>query len=239
MAETFASDAQIVTGFATAIGHVRTRQEDRLLVAPPIIAVADGMGGLDAGDVAAEKMIGELESLNLDGSTAGARAEIKRAISRAERAIGPASGTTVVGAVLGLATAKHSWLVFHVGDSRMYSYVDGQLEALTTDHSLVQELVDTGVLSREEARYDPRRAIVTRAVGASICSEPAFRHVDAEGCILLACSDGITDELSEWEIEDIMGGGGSLDDVAQTLVDAALDASGSDNATAILARAFV
>lgn len=233
----FRRGADIEIGSATAIGHVRQRQEDRLLAAPPVIAVADGMGGLEDGDMAAERMIEELTAMQLDGSTAQARAEIKRAIARAARAIGPRSGTTVVGAVLARATATHSWLVFHVGDSRMYSYADGELEALTTDHSLVQELIDTGMLGREEARYDPRRSIVTRAVGADVCAEPAFRHVAASGQILLACSDGITDELSEWEIAEILGRGGSLDHIAQALVEAALEAGGSDNATVVLARA--
>lgn len=232
----------IETGHATAIGHVRARQEDRLLCAPPIIAVADGMGGLSQGDIAAQAAIDALRAIRFPGSTVGARTEIKKAIVRAERTMSKAAsecGTTLVGAVLGRATSKDSWLVFHVGDSRMYSYRDGELERLTVDHSVVQELVDAGMITREQARYDPRRGIVTRAVAAGAPSEPTFRHVEACGQILIACSDGISDELTDWEISDIMRRSEhrGLGAAAQELVDAALDSGGRDNATVVLARA--
>lgn len=239
--------ARIETGHATSLGNVREKQEDRFLDADPIIAVADGMGGLSRGAFAAQTVIDCLASITFTGPTAAARADIKKSIHRAASKIskattkrgGEGAGTTVVGAVFGKATSKDSWLIFHIGDSRMYSYEDGELSLLTTDHSVVQEMVDAGIMTLEEARYDPRRNIVTRAVGTTESVIPTFRHVEARGQILLACSDGVTDELTNWEISDIMQEyeNSELGDIASAIVEAALEAGGRDNATVVLARA--
>lgn len=236
---------RVETGHATSVGRVRTKQEDRYLDSGRMIAVADGMGGLARGDFAARTMIDALAERRMPDRTAQVRTELKRAINRAGHKIARSShrgaecGTTVVGAVLGQATASPSWLIFHVGDSRMYSYENGDLECLTRDHSLVQELIDAGIISREQARYDPRRSIVTRAIGTSVSAEPSFRHVEATPRILIACSDGISDELTHEEISDIMRRyeGETLTDTARALVDAALESGGRDNATVVLARA--
>ena len=239
---------RIETGHATSIGRVREKQEDRLLDSAPMIAVADGMGGLSRGDFAAQTVIDALGSVTINGSTASARAEIKKAVHRASNKIskattkrgGEGAGTTVVGAVFGRATSKDSWLVFHIGDSRMYCYEDGELTLLTTDHSVVQEMVDAGIMTLEEARYDPRRSILTRAVGTPESVIPTFRHVESRGQVLLACSDGITDELTNYEISDIIQEyeNSDLTDIASAIVDAALKAGGRDNATVVLARAL-
>lgn len=239
---------QIETGHATSVGLVRDKQEDRYLDASPIIAVADGMGGLPRGDFAAQAVIDALGDITFPGPTASARSEIKKAVRRAAYKIartttakrgGHGAGTTLVGAVYGRATSKDSWLIFHVGDSRMYCYEDGELSSLTRDHSVVQDMVDAGIMNAEEARYDPRRNIVTRAVGTTHAVVPTFRHIESHGQILLACSDGVTDELTDWEMSDIMQEyeNSDLSVIATALVDAALEAGGRDNATCVLARA--
>ncbi|WP_054952312.1 PP2C family protein-serine/threonine phosphatase [Flaviflexus massiliensis] len=239
---------RIETGFATSIGNVRDKQEDRYLGGDPIIAVADGMGGLSRGDVAAETVIDTLSAITFTGTTVQARKEIRKALAKASAKLAKSaqkknaseSGTTVVGAVLGRGTAKNCWLVFHVGDSRLYSFGDGELIPLTTDHSIVQELVDTGALTPAQARIDPRRSIVTRAIGTAVPAEPDFRLVEATGQLLMACSDGITDELDDEDIAWILEQNADLelDELAQKLVDSALEVGGHDNATVVLARAI-
>lgn len=238
----------IETGCATSIGNVRVKQEDRFVDASPLIAVADGMGGLNRGDIAAQTMVDILSGISFTGSTVQARGEIKKAIERAgvklaklgSKKLGGESGTTLVGAVLGRGTAKDCWLVFHVGDSRLYSFDKGVLKALTRDHSVVQDLVDAGILTPGQARIDPRRSIVTRAIGTAVSSQPDFRLVEVTGQVLIACSDGITDELDDEDIEWILKEheDSSLDEIAHALVDGALEVGGHDNATVVLARAI-
>ncbi|MGO1402542.1 MAG: PP2C family protein-serine/threonine phosphatase [Flaviflexus sp.] len=243
-----AENMTIETGHATAVGHVRTKQEDRYLDAAPVIAVADGMGGLDRGDYAAETMIAALEDCTFGGTTAEARSAIKSAITKADTKLakvrakknGGESGTTIVGAVLGRGTARDCWLIFHVGDSRLYTFEDGSLQQLTCDHSLVQELMETGMLTEAQARIDPRRSIVTRAVGTAVSSQPDFRLVEARGQLLIACSDGISDELDDEDIAWIISENADKDpsEIATALVDAALEMGGHDNATVVVARAI-
>lgn len=237
----------IEVGSASDVGLVRTRQEDRGLHRGTLIAVADGMGGLSRGDVAAQTAIDCLSALKLNNpATSAARAGIREAVARANEEIirscprGTMAGTTLAGAVYGRATAKQAWLIFHVGDSRVYEYSEGKVRRLTKDHSLIGELLEAGVITPEQAKYHPQRAVVTRAIGTEVEAYPDFRLITDTGQIILSCSDGVSDCLEDAEIARIieagLGDGEDLDEIAHLLVDGALAAGGYDNATVVLAR---
>ncbi|MDO5723863.1 MAG: protein phosphatase 2C domain-containing protein [Flaviflexus sp.] len=237
----------IEVGSASDVGLVRTRQEDRRLHRGTLIAVADGMGGLSRGDVAAQTAVDYLSQLNLiEPKTSRARAEIRDAVARANVEIsrscprGTMAGTTLAGAVRGQATSRSAWLIFHVGDSRVYEYSEGEVQRLTRDHSLISELVAAGVITPEQAKYHPQRAVVTRAIGTEAAAYPDFRLVTDTGQIILACSDGVSDCLEDEEIARIIEAGlrdgEDLGEIAHLVVDGALAAGGYDNATVVLAR---
>lgn len=237
----------IEVGIASDVGLVRTRQEDRALARGTLIAVADGMGGLSRGDVAAQTAVDCLAVLGLDHpKTADARGAVRGAVAAANTEIqrtsarGAMAGTTLAGAVLGTATSREAWLVFHVGDSRVYEYRDGTIRRLTEDHSLVRELIRAGAITEEQARYHPQRAVVTRAIGTDEYSFPDFRLITNTGQVILACSDGVSDCLADEEIGRIIESGlerdDGLDEIAHRVVDGALAAGGYDNATVVLAR---
>lgn len=234
---------------ATDVGLVRVRQEDRYLDTEPVLAVADGMGGLARGDFAAATVIECLATISGHQSTAQLRGQIRDAIDHAHDKITrdmrrslqfgkktvTGAGSTVAGMAYGYGTAKNAWLVFNVGDSRVYQF-DGTLTQLTTDHSVVQEMVETGFITADEAHVHPRRNIVTRAIGTLVSHEPAFKLVEDTGQILIACSDGVSDELTHDQIEKIMHTTPDLEKAAQSIVRAALAAGGHDNATVVIAR---
>lgn len=230
-------------------GAVRARNEDRYLARPRLFAVADGMGGHALGDVAAQyavDMLAEVEG-DLEG---GAEGVISEALARAAEAItvhvegefldtqtslldlGPAAGTTVAGVYLGEVP-----LVFHVGDSRVYRYRDGDLERLTHDHSMVQEMVDAGQITDYEAHVHPQKNIITRAVGTYGRPDVEFRRVALhDGDFVLCCTDGLHDELTDYEIAMILAKAVNMDEAVHLLRDEALAAGGHDNVTIVLAQ---
>ena len=239
---------QITVAGVTDPGRIRFRNEDRYLLHPPILAVADGMGGHLVGDKAAQTVIDSLAAVPWDGvDGADAAARLQKCVdeSREETAtrVGaqPGAGTTVAGAVYIEAEAK--WLVFHIGDSRVYMWREGRLRRLTRDHSLVQELIDEGELTEEEARVHPRKAVITRAVGSYGESTLDTSYVDArEGDTIIVCSDGLSDELDDSDVSavivDVEDGEDevSLDAVAFALRDVALTRGGRDNVTVALMK---
>jgi len=229
-------------GASTDRGRVRALNEDSLCVGQCVFGVADGMGGHDAGEVASALVVRELEQL---GSTEVLRPEaVTDAISRAnERILGYARshgstagmGTTLTGIALVLTGGGEHWMVFNVGDSRVYRLYDGVLEQLTVDHSEVAELVATGELTPDEARHDRRRHIVTRALG----TQPA-PPVDVwllppfEGERYLLCSDGVSNELDDDALQRYASIAGTPEDVAVAIVEGAISAGGRDNATVLI-----
>lgn len=219
-------------------GRVRDHNEDRSYASPTLVAVADGMGGALAGEVAAQIAVDAMDHLT---APMDAR-EVQRAIEQANRTIrdmasrdaGKAGmGTTMTAVTVDGARAD----IVHVGDSRAYLWRDGMLRQLTDDHSVVAELVRRGSISEEEAEHHPHRNVITRALGA----EPDVQvdRVSEElhdGDVLLLCSDGLYGEVGDAEIIEVLSEAASLDAAAGALVERANRNGGSDNVTVVLAR---
>jgi serine/threonine protein phosphatase PrpC len=224
-------------GAATAVGRVRRVNEDSYLALPPVYAVADGMGGHGAGDVASalaiEALIACARSRPLSAEAVLAALDgANRAIIARDEADG--MGTTLTGlAALEIADGDQL-MVFNVGDSRVYRLTGGRFDQVTVDHSEVAELVLAGVLTREQARTHPRRNVVTRALG----SDPVLRADHwflpaVSGDRYLLCSDGLYSELSDEAIAGLLAAG-DAQQAAAALVTAANDAGGRDNITAVV-----
>lgn len=225
-------------------GAVRQLNEDSYLAQDPVFVVADGMGGHARGELASATAVESL-ARTLQPGTRPTPDEVIAAIDEANAAVRALSsmdesgaavaGTTITGIVRVRTPelAAEQWMVVNVGDSRVYSWRDGQLRQLTVDHSAVQELFDAGLISREQAAVHPERNIITRALGAEDFVDTDSDLLDEhEGEAFLICSDGLTRELSDARIAEILSAGGS--DVADRLVEAAIEAGGHDNVTAVV-----
>jgi protein phosphatase len=224
----------------TDTGHRREVNEDSLLSQPPVFAVADGMGGHSAGDVASAAVVTRLSGLA--GKTDLDAESIDRSLSLAveDMASGAGvtdngTGTTVTGAALAGISGAPKWIIFNIGDSRVYQLTSGVLEQLTTDHSVVQELVDAGSITREEADVHPHGNVITRAVGFHEPPVPDYRILPVQpGMRILVCSDGLTKELTAYGIRHYLMSNPAAEDAANALVTAALDNGGRDNVTVIV-----
>jgi protein phosphatase len=233
-----------VWGAATDVGAVRDHNEDALLAEPPLFAVADGMGGHAAGEVASALTLEQLGALR--GRTDLTDEDVRAAIAAANEAILSWSadhpetagmGTTVTGACLGTIDGASQWFVFNVGDSRVYQFRDGVLTQVTTDHSEVQELVDAGQLTADQAEHYARRNVVTRSLGSQPAPAPdIFAVPTAEGAAFLICSDGLTNEVDEADIASVLGQVRDPQHAADTLVQRAVAAGGHDNVSVIVVR---
>jgi PPM family protein phosphatase len=224
----------------TDMGRRRVRNEDAYVFEPPLFAIADGMGGARAGEVAA----GIAATALRDGrrevvDEASLEASIEEANRRVwERSVADPStagmGTTVT---IARVDAEAAAIVFgHVGDSRAYRLRGADLEQITTDHSLVAELVESGVLTPEEAERHPQRSAITRAVGTERAIQADVFTIPAEpGDLVLLCSDGLTDMLSEDEIAAaLLEADRDPEAAAERLVAAANARGGEDNITVVL-----
>lgn len=230
----------VTVGSATDVGCVRQVNEDASFGGGRVFLVADGMGGHAAGDVASALTVEVFATLEGEVITSEAvRGAVVRANEavRAHAATHPESvglGTTVAGLALLEGPAPH-WAVFNVGDSRVYLFRDGVLRQLTIDHSEVQELVDQGLLSPEEAAVHPSRHVITRAVGEETCPEvDVVVFPVATGGRFIACTDGLTTELADEEVAAILAANHPPQDTARILVRRALEQGGSDNVTVVV-----
>jgi protein phosphatase len=224
-------------------GRERETNEDAVLAERIdggwLLAVADGMGGHAAGDVASEAATTVLaESVRETGADDPAETRLREAVSAAAERVrslaeGERSGmgTTLVAALVygGEAT------IVNVGDSRAYRF-DGGLRQVTVDHSLVQQLLDSGEITPEEARTHPQRNVVTQALGTDGEISPDVYREGLPGTLLL-CSDGLTEELTDGEIESILAAEPSAEAAAAALVGAANDSGGRDNVSVVVATA--
>jgi PPM family protein phosphatase len=223
------------------VGRKRRHNEDSYVSAPPVFAVADGMGGAQAGEVASALAAGAVTETAADpGATPEQRVVtlIKAANLRVhERASSDASasgmGTTMTVAMLG---DDGRVTIGHVGDSRAYRLRDDRLEQLTDDHSLVAELVRRGELTPAEAAVHPQRSVITRALGTEADVDVDVFSVEAEdGDLYLLCSDGLSTMVDADTIADILRRNRrSLDSATHALIKAANERGGDDNITAIL-----
>ncbi len=226
---------------ASDTGRRRRRNEDNYVVAPPLFAVADGMGGAQAGEVASQLAASAVEGGDSDGLQGVDR--IDALIQEANRRIfdrastdpsASGMGTTMtVALVEGMTVA-----IGHVGDSRAYVVRDEQMEQLTEDHSLVNELLKSGRLSEEEAQIHPQRSVITRAVGTDPDVDVDGFTIEAEdGDVFLICSDGLTDMVEDEEILEVVHQHrDDLDKAVRALVSAANRGGGEDNITAVAFR---
>lgn len=225
-------------GVATHPGRKRRHNEDTYVVEPPLFAVADGMGGANAGEVASGLAAGALKEGPADGSSGEDRvtALIQEANRRVFRRANEDREAAGMGTTMTVALVEDDRVVFgHVGDSRAYRIQSGSIEQLTDDHSLVAELVRSGRLTPEEAEAHPQRSVITRAVG----TEPdvdvdTFAIEPSEGDLFLICSDGLTDMVDDRAIiEAVEEHRDDLDEAAKALVGAANRVGGEDNITVV------
>jgi len=227
----------LTSGSRTDIGRVRTNNEDNLLVSAPLFAVADGMGGHAAGEVASEIAVRTLEQCNIAHPDADL---LRAAVVKANEAIiegyhvglgRPGMGTTLTAAVI----EDDHLLIAQVGDSRAYLLRNGRLRQLTIDHSYVNELVAIGEITEEEAAVHPKRSIITRALGNDANTAPdLFEHELLVGDRLLLCSDGLSGMVGDRQIEAVLTRLVNPQDAADSLIAQARANGGSDNITAIV-----
>ncbi len=222
------------------VGRQRSANEDQLVLAPPFFAVADGMGGAKAGEVASALAASVFDDERDGGEPA--EAQLTRIVREANRRIYERAvedeAVRGMGTTLTAAKVQDDEVgLGHVGDSRAYILRDGQLRQLTRDHSLVAELERTGQISAEAAEHHPQRSIITRALGPEPEVEvDTYTVPGRDGDVFLICSDGLTGMLADADVEAIVRGAPSLDVAAEQLVDAANQSGGRDNITVVLFR---
>lgn len=237
------------TAGRTDIGRIRMVNEDRAQVLPEqngvtVSIVADGMGGHQAGDTASQMAIEtiaeELKSLSREMSIEQLGTAIRTAIELANQRIYQFAstrehyygmGTTVVVT----AATEQSLVIGHIGDSRAYKTEAAGLLQLTEDHSLVNELVRSGQITKEEADHHPRRNVLTRALGTEQAANVDVHHFDwSAGDMVLMCSDGLSGLVDDDMLFAILSGAGDLGSKVDQLVETALEAGGDDNITVVL-----
>ena len=236
-----ALELRAVFGYASDRGLRREQNEDSLIAADPLFAVADGMGGHEAGEVASSicvRTLGDAAFVGEHLPEIGApelRALLRDADAGIRDATGGRAGTTLTGAVLVREDGVPCWLVFNVGDSRTYRLTGGMLEQITVDHSEVQELVDMGQITPDEALIHPRRHVVTRALGTGSDTEADYWLIPVvPGDRLLVCSDGLTGEVSDGQLQQILVSEANPQDACASMVQAALRSGGRDNITVLV-----
>lgn len=223
---------------ATDIGLVRATNQDNFYIDKSVkwAVVADGMGGHNGGETASSMAVEEIKKSMLQG------VGLKESISNANALVYRASvenpeltgmGTTVVlcevlGGIANIA---------HVGDSRAYLYRDGKLKQITKDHSIVQQLIDSGTITEEQARYHPQRNLITRAVGTEKTILVDYETLEFyEDDYILICSDGLSSYVEENEIANILANT-KTSEAVNKLIEAANNSGGKDNITVVLIKA--
>lgn len=237
------AELRLSVGTETHAGLRRRINEDSFLAVPPVFLVADGMGGHQAGEVASALAVEAFAALEGDFVTPG---DLRDAFARAHLtidALSPAgdrrAGTTVSGVAVAESDGRAYWLIFNLGDSRTYRLSGGELEQISVDHSVVQEMLDDGELDRESAANHPSRNVITRALGAGGEFQPDYWLVPVEsGDRVLVCSDGISGELDDELIARILQHEERAQDAATQLVHESLARGGRDNLTAVVVDAW-
>jgi len=242
----------LLTANRSDIGRVRQVNEDQSWVSQlnngiTLAIVADGMGGHQAGDVASKKAVDAFRSMleqsavKADLSLQEGKMLIRQAITQANEAVFELAsrnehyhnmGTTIVAALV----KQDNAIIGHVGDSRAYKITAGEITQITTDHTLVNELVKSGQLSVEEAAHHPRRNVLTRAVGTDSHVDIDVQSVEwSPQDVLLLCSDGLSNMVSEQQmLQTVTTEQLELDSKADHLIQLALHAGGDDNITVVL-----
>jgi protein phosphatase len=232
--------ATIEWGSATQTGAGHDRNEDAYATCPPAFVVADGIGGHGAGDCASHAAIEALLPLSAytritSQMLSACLAEARARIDRIEADNSRPPGTTLSGVVVTETDEVPSWLIVNIGDSRSYLLNSDGLRQLTVDHTVVQELIDAGTVSPSAALSHPNRHLLTRALLAGKEYQPDFCQLPMRvGDRVLVCSDGLTEEVDDRSIAAVLRAISDPQSAADELLNAAVTAGGSDDATALV-----
>lgn len=224
----------------TDTGRRREVNQDAVLAAFPLFVVADGMGGHLGGEIASASTVERLRAVVEGGSVS--TKNIEKALSRAVKDIvahpettDEGTGTTLTGVYLETQTEEPHWVTLNIGDSRVYLLRDGEIVQVTTDHSVVQELITAGRLSPEEAENHPYGNVITRAVGPSDSVKPDYLRLDVlDGDRFVICSDGLTKELTDFGIRHFLDANADPAAAVEAMMAAALENGGRDNITIVV-----
>ncbi|WP_435744125.1 PP2C family protein-serine/threonine phosphatase [Microbacterium sp. PMB16] len=223
-------------------GRRRETNQDAFLADYPLFIVADGMGGHAGGEIASRSTVSRLQAVVEAGTVS--RPTIENAL---ELAIGDiadhpettdeGTGTTLTGVYLDEDGDEPQWVSLNIGDSRVYLLRDDRLIQVTTDHSVVQELIAAGKLSPEEAEGHPYSNVITRAVGASELTAPDYVTIDVRpGDRFVICSDGLTKELTDYGIQHFLRENAEPGPAVDAMLAAALENGGRDNVTLVIVQ---
>jgi len=225
---------------ATDTGRRRENNQDSLLAEFPLFVVADGMGGHAGGEIASQRTIARLEEAVAAGEITTQTIETALVAAVKDITAHPdttdeGTGTTLTGVFFTLVDDDARWVSLNIGDSRVYLLRDGVLNQVTTDHSVVQELITAGRLSPEEAEGHPYSNVITRAVGVSEALPPDYREFSVQdGDRFVICSDGLTKELTDYGIQHFLGLNSTAEGAVDAMLSAALENGGRDNVTIIV-----
>ncbi|WP_458116809.1 PP2C family protein-serine/threonine phosphatase [Arthrobacter sp. D2-10] len=235
---------ELTVGYASDRGLKRQLNEDSLIASEPIFAVADGMGGHEAGEVASGICVRTLGESSIIGEHAPrfSASDLEELLRTADEHIrsetGGRAGTTLSGVVFVEESGMPYWLFFNVGDSRTYRLSQGRFGQISVDHSEVQELVDRGHITQEQAAGHPRRHVITRALGTGDDSEADYWLMPVEmGDRILICSDGLSTEVSEERIYTLLSSLADPQQAADALVEETLRNGARDNVTVVVVDA--
>ncbi len=231
----------VATGACTDVGAVRSLNEDRSYVGTHLWAVADGMGGHAAGEVASDIVVSQLRELDRDHLEQSSIVEVLMQANQTVLDYGQRHpeaaglGSTVTGlARVDIGGAEH-WAVFNVGDSRVYREYEGVLSRATLDHSEVEELILQGIITADQARHHSARSVVTRSIGTLPAPQvDVWVLPQTPGERFVICSDGLTNELTDDEIAQILNRYDDPELAAKELVDRAWQAGGHDNISVVV-----
>ena len=224
----------------TDTGRRREINQDAVFATFPLFVVADGMGGHVGGEIASALTIERLQAVADSGVVTPKT--IEKALHRAVKDIAAhpeatddGTGTTVTGVFLDTSGEAAHWVTLNIGDSRVYLLRDGAIVQITTDHSVVQELIAAGRLSPEEAENHPYGNVITRAVGPSDGVTPDYVRLDVvDGDRFVICSDGLTKELTDYGIRHFLEENPDPADAVTAMLEAALENGGRDNITIVV-----
>ena len=224
-------------------GRRRETNQDAFLADYPLFIVADGMGGHAGGEIASTSTVARLQAMVSTGEVNHAAIENALELAVGDIADHPdttdeGTGTTLTGVYFeGGGDGESHWIALNIGDSRVYLLRDDRLVQVTTDHSVVQELITAGKLSPEEAEGHPYSNVITRAVGASELTAPDYVTIDVRaGDRFVICSDGLTKELTDYGIQHFLREHRDPGDAVDAMLAAALENGGRDNVTLIVVQ---
>ncbi|WP_308491452.1 PP2C family protein-serine/threonine phosphatase [Microbacterium terrisoli] len=238
--ELAAGSIDLAWAAATDVGKRREANQDAVLAEYPLFIVADGMGGHIGGEIASTSTVDRLRPVAESGEVSAKT--IEKALARAVKDIAShpettddGTGTTVTGVYLDLGHDEPHWVTLNIGDSRVYLVRDGEIGQVTTDHSVVQELIAAGRLSPEEAENHPYGNVITRAVGPSDSVKPDYVRLDlVDGDRFVICSDGLTKELTDYGIQHFLAEHADPGEAVSAMLEAALNNGGRDNVSIVV-----